>query len=64
MSLINAVPQQQILWRYSLVTGNWHPVRICDPKNAAAWLQIFQDDEPGVDFRLEKTRPGRKPLGR
>lgn len=48
------------LWRHNAITGLWDQVRDIAPGNEAAWLAVWQRDEPGSTFRVAKRRP--KPL--
>ncbi len=45
------------LYRYHPITGYWYIERSCLPENAAAWLVIFQKDEPNAHFKLGKRKP-------
>lgn len=48
------------LWRLQWSFGHglrWTPERQCEADSAAAWLAIFQRDEPAVTFRLSAKRP-------
>ncbi len=48
------------LWskRFSPARGwHWRQERDCLPNTASQWLDIFQRDEPGVEFILSDEKP-------
>jgi hypothetical protein len=51
---------QTTLWRltWSHARGvYWLAMRLCDQESAAAWLDVFARDEPGVTFALGRKAP-------
>lgn len=48
------------LWskRWSTARGeHWIIERLCEPATAEQWLEVFQKDEPTVEFKLSYKRP-------
>ena len=49
------------IWRYDPITGGWNLMRDTYKENAARWLEICQQDEPGAVFKVSKRRPVNPP---
>ncbi len=49
------------IWQFNPATGNWRMARDSLPENAKRWLVIFQQDAPGVAFKVSRRRPVRAP---
>lgn len=45
------------LWRLDPVVGVWRFCRECRPETAAAWLDVWQRQEPDTQFTLAPKRP-------
>ena len=52
------------LWsyRFSVARGwSWVRERGCRAGDASQWLEVFQQDEPGVTFAVSEKEPKQKP---
>lgn len=48
------------LWSLRNTTSRgyvWHKERDVSEDNAARWLLVYANDEPGVEFRVAPTKP-------
>lgn len=46
----------RLTWSHALGV-RWLAMRLCEPGNAAAWLEVFRKDEPGVTFAIGRKAP-------
>lgn len=51
------------LWRFDENRGAWTLERRCESESGNRWLEVFQKDEPDVQFQLSVKKPSRPPAG-
>jgi hypothetical protein len=49
------------MWRFNTRSGMWDHVRSVTAETAAAWLAVWQRDEPGTLFVIAKSKPRKAP---
>lgn len=51
--------KEQMLWRLHPVTGYWRIAQgpFVNAESAERYLEVFQQSEPGVTFKLSRKRP-------
>lgn len=50
-------PELTYIWRRDPQSGSWRVARDSLPQNVEAWLKVFRETEPGVEFLSAKRRP-------
>lgn len=54
---VSGQPELTYIWRRDPRSGVWRFARDSLPKNTEAWLKVFRDTEPGVEFKASRRKP-------